>query len=289
VTSHQAGDGEPGTAAGEPAEIIARQAEEIERLRKRLEGERSGEDLRRALTLAASAGTIGSPVTHARLLEMIVETAAHVISARSAALFLLDEEAQELVFEVALGSKADEVRKFRLPLGHGIAGLVAVSGQPMAISDAESDPRLAADIAESVGYVPRSVLCMPLFYGDRVIGAIELLDKEGAPSFDATDMEALSLFANQAAVALQQSRTHQNLSALVGEILGAADEGRPGSFAALVEEDAAFRDSLELARLVQEIINQGEGEAEACRTMLRGFAEYLRLRPRAGSDLSPLR
>jgi GAF domain-containing protein len=288
VTRHQAGDGESGTLADEPQKTIARQAEEIEGLRKRLEGERLAEDLRQALTLAATAGTIGSPVTHARLLEMIVETAAHVISARSAALFLLDEEAQELVFEVALGSKAEEVKKFRLPLGHGIAGLVAVSGQPMAISDAANDPRLAADIAESIGYVPQSVLCMPLFYGDRVIGAIELLDKEGAPSFGAADMDALGLFANQAAVALQQSRTHQNLAALVGEIL-ASDKGQADNFAALVEENAAFRESLELARLVHEIVNQGENEREACRSILRAFAEYLRLRPRAGGDLSALR
>jgi GAF domain-containing protein len=289
VTSDQPADKGASPPADEAQATIARQAAEIEGLRKQLEGERFAGDLREALTLAATAGTIGSPVTHARLLEMIVETAAHVISARSAALFLLDEEAHALVFEVALGSKAEEVKKFRLPLGHGIAGLVAVSGQPMAISDAESDPRLAADIAESVGYLPQSVLCMPLFYGDRVIGVIELLDKEGRASFDAADMEALGLFANQAAVALQQSRTHQNLAALVRDILGSADSGKGAGFAALVEEDAAFRESLELARLVHEIVNQGESESEACRSMLRGFAEYLRLRPRAGSDLSPLR
>src|SRR5215218_274795 len=145
-------------------EIIARQTEEIERLRRRLADERIVDDLQEALTLAAAAGTIASPVTHSRLLEMIVETAAHVISARAAALFLIDEEAEELVFEVALGSKAEEVKKFRVPLGHGIAGLVAVSGQPMAVSDAESDPRQAADIAQSVGYTPQSILCVPLFY-----------------------------------------------------------------------------------------------------------------------------
>jgi hypothetical protein len=108
-------------------ETIARQAEEIERLRRQLADERFAENLRETLTLAVAVGTIASPVTHSRLLEMIVETAAHVISARAAALFLIDEEAQELVFEVALGSKAEEVKKFRVPLGHGIAGLVAMT------------------------------------------------------------------------------------------------------------------------------------------------------------------
>ncbi len=279
-------------------ETIARQQEEIERLRRRLADERFAEDLREALTLAAAAGTIASPVTHSRLLEMIVETAARVIFARAAALFLIDEEAEELVFEVALGSKAEDVRKFRVPLGHGIAGLVAVSGQPMAVSDAASDPRQAADIARSVGYTPQSILCVPLFYHDQIIGVLELLDKEGAPSFSATDMEDLGLFANQAAVAIEQSRTNRNLAALLGEVLesiGGTTDGqrqelqeRARAFAERLEEDAAFSRALDLARLVQEIAYQGENELRACQAILRSFAEYLRSRPESAGELGAM-
>ena len=184
-------------------EELARAREEISGLRRRLADERSAEELRDALTLAAAAGAIASPVEHSRLLEMIVETAARVIPSRAASLFLIDEETEELVFEVALGSKADEVRKFRVPLGHGIAGLVAVSGQPMAVSDAAKDPRQAADIAESVGYAPESILCVPLFYEEEITGVLELLDREGAPSYGPADMATLGLFANQAAVAIE--------------------------------------------------------------------------------------
>jgi GAF domain-containing protein len=263
---------------------IERQQEEIEHLRRRLADERLAEDLREAMTLAAAAGTIASPVAYSRLLEMIVETAAHMLLARAAALFLVDEEAQELIFEVALGSKAEEVKKFRVPLGHGIAGLVAVSGQPMAVSGAESDPRQAVDIARSVGYKPQSILCVPLFYEEQIIGVLELLDKEGAPSFSATDMEDLSLFANQAAVAIEQSRTNRNLTALLGEVVRSLGEGedaraeRVREFADRIEEDAAFRQALDLARLVQEIAHQGENELVGCRKILNGFAEYLRSR-----------
>ena len=124
---------------------------------------------------------------------------------------------------MAIGSRAAEVKRFRVPLGHGIAGIVAASGQAMAIRDAAQDPRLASDIADSVGYVPETVLCVPLFYGDNVIGALELLDKEGG--FTAGDMEALGLFANQAAVALQLSRTYENVAGLLsGEDVEGADD-----------------------------------------------------------------
>src|ERR687893_1907580 len=108
---------------------------------------------------------------------MIVGTAAGVFPSRSAALFLIDEEVEELVFQVALGPEAEQVKDLRVPLGHGIAGLVAVSGQPMAVSDAGSDPRQAADIAQSVGYTPGTILCVPLFYDDEIIGVLELLDR----------------------------------------------------------------------------------------------------------------
>jgi signal transduction protein with GAF and PtsI domain len=256
-------------------------------LRKRLADEQFARDLREALILAATAGTIASPVTHSQLLDMIVETAANVISARAGALFLIDQETQELIFEVALGQKAEEVKKFRVPLGHGIAGLVAISGQPMAISNARSDPRLASDIAQSVGYLPNSVLCVPLLYNEQIIGVLELLDKEGAPSFDAGDMEALDLFAQQAAVAIEQSLTHRNLVSLIVEVLqslsGSADQRtsfqqQARSFAAAAAEDPAYRQALDLARLVREITWHGEDELRVCQGILRSFAEYLRSR-----------
>jgi GAF domain-containing protein len=276
-------------------EELVEAREEISRLKRRLADEHFAEELKDALTLAASAGEISSPVAHSRLLEMIVETAASVIPSRAAALFLVDEEEEELVFEVALGSKAEEVRKFRVPLGHGIAGLVAVSGQPMAVSDVAKDPRQAADIAESVGYAPESILCVPLFYEEEIIGVLELLDREGAPSYSAVDMATLGLFANQAAVAIEQSRNQQSLGALLGDAiqsLGGVPDHREEallegsrSFTAGFEEDASYRRALELAALVREISHQGEEEHRACRTILEGFAGYLRSRPRAKEEV----
>ncbi|MCC6222300.1 MAG: GAF domain-containing protein [Thermoleophilia bacterium] len=274
--------GEPELTSAAARATIARLEAELERLRLRAEAEPFAERLAGALSRASATGTIASPVSHARLLELIVETAADVISARAGALFLLDEEAQELVFEVALGGKAEEVKKHRVPLGSGIAGLVALSGQPLAVSDASSDPRQARDLAEAVGYTPESILCVPLVYGEETIGVLELLDKEGAPSFGAADLEALGLCARQAAVALRQSRTHESMAALVAEVMESVGEptGESGTaLAALAEADPASRRARELARLVHEIAAHGEDEAEACAAILRAFAGYLDSRP----------
>ena len=204
--------------------IIARQAEELERLRRLAAESHFAEELRQVLIKSALVGTLAAPVSHSRLLEMIVETAAQVINSAAASLFLVDDEHQELVFEVALGQKAAEVKKFRVPMGHGIAGQVAATGQPTATSGA-ADPRHASEISESVGYVPRTILCVPLFYADRVIGVLELLDKADEAAFTMVDMHVLGLFANLAAVAVEQSRTREDMSGVIADMVLESSNG----------------------------------------------------------------
>jgi GAF domain-containing protein len=248
--------------------------------------------LREALSLAESAGTIGARVTHTQLLQMIVATAAQVLRARAGALLLVDEDTEELVFEVAVGGEAEDVKQFRVPAGHGIAGHVAVTGQPIALSEAADDPRMATDIADRVGYRPESILCVPLFYDDEVIGVLELLDKEDGSSFTSADIESLGLFANQAAIAIEQSRVHASLGAMMADVLKTLGDGQESertleseasAFAGRVEQDPTSRDALVLAQLVQEIARAGERETQACRSILESFAEYLRARRAIGS------
>ena len=267
-----------------PESVIASQAREIAELRRQLESERLVQDLRQALTVAASAGVIAAPVAQSRLLEMIVATAAHVIKAQAASLFLVDKSRQELVFEVALGAKAEAVKKFRVPLGHGIAGLVAVTGQPMAVSAEDADTRVGADIARSIGYTPKSVLCVPLSYGDEVIGVLELLDKQDSPGFSVSDMESLSLFADQAAVAIEQSRNQNQLAVLVGQVLESLVAADPSmarardhvrEFAEALEADTSYRRAIDLAGLVHEVASRGANEARACELILRAFGDFL--------------
>jgi GAF domain-containing protein len=278
------------TDLDEALAVIARQAAELERLRRQHNDARLAEELRAALVRSSLVGAIAAPVTHSRLLEMIVETAAQVISSQAASLFLVDEERRELVFEIALGQKAEEVKKFRVPLGHGIAGHVAATGQPTATSGT-TDPRQAVEIGESVGYTPRTILCVPLFYSDRVIGVLELLDKADEATFTMLDMHVLGLFANMAAIAIEQSRTRESLSRVIAEmVLDLSDDALPEEqrqqmikrmqrLAGDIASDERYQQALRLVRLVEEISRSGERELGGCEAVLRGFAEYLRGRP----------
>ncbi len=262
-------------AEDEPGEL-ARAREEIAQLRAEREA------LRRAVVVAAAARGIAAPSEEDPLLALIVETAARVIAAQAASLFLVDAEAEELVFAVALGPKGAEARGIRVPLGHGVAGLVAVTGQPIALADAQRDARHAADIAERIGYQPRSILCVPLAVDGEVIGVLELLDKEGATSFSPSDMATLGLFARQAAAALARSRLHDDLAALIRDALGLPPAGPGAEQAALLAREVAagadYRRALDLAPLVQEVAGAGEAEAALCRAILADLTAYLRAR-----------
>jgi hypothetical protein len=66
----------------------------------------------------------------------------------------------ELRFEVALGGRSEKVENLRLPLGEGLAGYVASTGQPLAVSNVEHDARFAAAFAQKVAYIPKTVLCV---------------------------------------------------------------------------------------------------------------------------------
>jgi GAF domain-containing protein len=180
-------------------------------------------------------------------------------------MLLLDRSSQELVFTVAFPDRVADLEALRVPLGEGIAGLVALTGQPMAISDARGDPRHAAEIAEKTGHQPDSLLCTPLVFGDQVVGVLELMDKQGATGFDNTDIETVGLFAQLAAVAIEQSRTRNTLQSLLLE-------------ASPPEQEPRFERTLELARLVHEVAQAGEAELEVCVRILRTFADYVQTR-----------
>ena len=221
-----------------------------------------GDTFAGSLELAAAAAKLTSPVAYRRLLRLIVETAASVLDAETGSLFLVDEETGELAFEVALGLSDEEVGAIRLEPGQGIAGMVASTGQPVAIRDVDNDPRHAAAIAHQLGRQPKSVLCVPLYVEDAVVGVLELLDKRNQPGFGQEDMATIALFANQAAVAIVQSRAQQELHALVeGLSTGAGNTG--GTATSPVESAAS---------LLFEIAGHSDADLQLATELLRVIA-----------------
>ncbi|WP_157248683.1 GAF domain-containing protein [Nonomuraea typhae] len=171
--------------------------------------------------------------TERRLLQSIVEVARHMFGAAASSIFLVDPDTGDLTFEAVSGAGEENLIGSRFPAGTGIAGWVAVSGQPMVADDLTSATQFARDAAESTGYVPGTIMAAPLIRFEECVGVLEVLDRAESRS-DLDDMELLALFATQAACALELllkvRHSHQepaDCGALIRRI-GEKLTGRPG-------------------------------------------------------------
>jgi hypothetical protein len=150
----------------------------------------------RTETGVSLAVSIEDPEASRSLLEAIVHTAAGVFGASAASICLLDEVTGELVYQSAWGAGAREIVGVRLPPGRGIAGGVVQSATGEAVSDCRRDERFAATIAAGTGYVPHTMLVVPLMRADRPIGALSLLDRRDGRAYREDDLEPAQLFAS---------------------------------------------------------------------------------------------
>jgi len=147
---------------------------------------------------------LGATLDLDELLELILEKLTEVVEADRATLYLLDEANGELVSRVVAGG---EVRSIRMKVGHGVAGLVAKSGEPIRIEDAYRDPRFEREWDLLTGYRTSNMLAAPLKnHVGRTIGVLQVLNKRGAGGFTGDDEDIVSALGTQAAVAIDNSR-----------------------------------------------------------------------------------
>jgi GAF domain-containing protein len=229
--------------------------------------------------IEASGKTI-LPYTNLALLQSTVEVANRVFNATATAIALLTDDRQELEFTVAYNIINQDIIGMRFPANSGIAGYVTMTGQPLAVSKVEEDPRWNREVAELSGYIPKAILAVPLVAGENVFGVIEILDKVSGESFSLQDIELLSLLAGQAALALTQAEQFKQLqSVLVNSLKELAGAGAPELQAVLDDQPAAEADLLSLAEMIKDVSALGEKEREACRQILRVFQDYSREQP----------
>jgi GAF domain-containing protein len=228
--------------------------------------------------LASELGPAIKPSGHDELLKSITTAAVGIFRAAACSVALLDEATDELVFNVASGAGEEDVVGLRMPAQQGVAGWVLMSGQPIAIDDVRGDPRFAADVAESTGYVPRSIMAMPLQTNTGTIGVISVLDRA---SGDARDMELLVLFAQQAAIAIENSRAFTDLGrVLLAALEQAADDPDLAHALRTASSNIPARDPqlAELAASFSELSALGADERRAAVALLSEFLNYVKKR-----------
>jgi len=146
------------------------------------------------------------------LFPKLMELAKSVTSAEASSLMLYNPKRNVLEF----ASVADEVtgevgeetlkRTVKLKMGEGIAGWVAENRKPLIIKDAQKDPRFFDKADKQTGFLTRTLLSVPLVYGEELLGVINVLNSKEKHSFDIEDQALLESFSHLATVAIIRSR-----------------------------------------------------------------------------------
>ena len=171
----------------------------------------------------AAAVEIGSIVNStlnlAEVLGLIMRYVNRVTNSMASSLMLLDERTGELVLSVPTGPKAAKLTDMRIPASEGIAGWVVEHGQPVLVPDVKKDERFYKEVDRVSRFKTKSIVCVPLKAKTKLIGVLEVMNKVDGTSFTEEDVALMSIFAYQAAMAIENARLYSELKErLEGEI-----------------------------------------------------------------------
>jgi K+-sensing histidine kinase KdpD len=163
----------------------------------------SKQHINRLNLLIDATKSVNSTLDLDKLLTIILDTSVKSINADRGTLYLLDEAKDEIWSTVLHGA---EVVEIRLPVGKGLAGYVAKTGETINIPDAYNDPRFNPDVDKRTGYRTNNMLCMPMRNRDgKLIGVFQLLNKKDS-AFTKADEEFINALSMHASIAIENAR-----------------------------------------------------------------------------------
>lgn len=162
------------------------------------------------LALLYDVGTAMNSILDVRkLLDEIMHRGQETMGAEACSVLLVDEDRQELFFEIAKGEAGAALEQVRLKMDQGIAGWIATNGRPLIINDVSQDPRFFGQVDQEVKFVTRAILGMPLLARGKTIGVIEVLNKRDGSDFTDEDQHLLTALAADAAISIDNARLFQ--------------------------------------------------------------------------------
>ncbi len=175
-------------------------------------------DLRRKIAqrlaiLTDIVKTANSILEPRKVIDLIMARVQQLIPSEAWSMLMVDEERQELTFELALGEKGKNVSAFRVKIGEGIAGWVAQTGKPTIVNDVARDPRFARRFDSETQFKTRSMLCAPLISRGRTIGVVQVINRLGG-LFTKSDLDMLITLVDPCAIAIENAILFQRTEQL---------------------------------------------------------------------------
>ena len=143
-----------------------------------------------------------------QVLHALVESAVNLLQADKGTLLVIDKLEKRLIPRVAIGFRPETVERLSLPLGIGIAGLVAQTGEPILVEDVTKDPRVSRSITDSEGIC--SFMQVPIRVGGEIFGTFSA-DFLEPRLFQEDELRLLMSLAQRAAQAIQNAQLYEHM------------------------------------------------------------------------------
>lgn len=165
------------------------------------------DELERLRTLVEASKLINSSIEPDALFGSILTVARNELHVERGTLYFVDDQTNEIWTKIA----GELDLHIRLPIGKGLAGTVAATGEPVILHDAYADPRFDRSHDQKTGYRTRSMLCVPIRNREqKIVGVLQLLNKT-VGAFGPRDLDFLSGISDHMAIAMENATLHIEL------------------------------------------------------------------------------
>ena len=159
--------------------------------------------------------TLASSFDLPKVLPKIMDPLRQMVSAEAWSVMLMSNDETELVLEAAKARPGKRVKQFRLKLGQGVAGMAALDRAPKVVPDVARYGDFDASLDAATGWKTRSVMAVPIISKGRLLGVMELINKQDPKGFSGSDLELVSRLLGQAAIAIEQAEMYRKMADLV--------------------------------------------------------------------------
>ena len=121
-------------------------------------------------------------------------------------MLMVDEATNELYYAIAVGENAESLKGLRIPLGEGVAGWVASTGNPLIVPDVSLDAHWSAYATKHPDFRISSIACVPVRSGNKTLGVIQLLNSK-LDLLSEYSISFLRILCDYAAIAIQNARS----------------------------------------------------------------------------------
>ncbi|HEY1995153.1 MAG TPA: sensor domain-containing diguanylate cyclase [Edaphobacter sp.] len=140
------------------------------------------------------------------ILGAIMDKMAQFFGPERWSMLMVDDKCGELYYAIAVGENAESLKGLRVPLGEGVAGWVASTGNPLVVPDVALDPHWSAFASKHPDLKIKSIACVPVRSGNKTLGVIQLLNSK-LDLLSEYSISFLRILCDYAAIAIQNARS----------------------------------------------------------------------------------